>query len=89
MDFVFKFKHLESMLGKRMDLIGVPEAQWGKIREEFLNDHQQESEGFENLFKIRTDSVIVFCNHFTMDFVFKFKHKCLLSFDWRSGSTMG
>ncbi|MFG3446914.1 DNA polymerase III subunit gamma/tau [Bacillus velezensis] len=36
---------LESMLGKRMDLIGVPEAQWGKIREEFLNDHQQESEG--------------------------------------------
>ncbi len=36
---------LESMLRKRMDLIGVPEAQWGKIREEFLNDHQQESEG--------------------------------------------
>ncbi|MEI1419741.1 DNA polymerase III subunit gamma/tau [Bacillus cabrialesii] len=36
---------LESMLGKRMDLIGVPEAQWGKIREEFLVDHQQENEG--------------------------------------------
>lgn len=36
---------LESMLGKRMDLIGVPEAQWGKIREEFLEDHQQENEG--------------------------------------------
>ncbi|MCY8521141.1 DNA polymerase III subunit gamma/tau [Bacillus atrophaeus] len=36
---------LESMLGKRVDLIGVPEAQWGKIREEFLVDHQQENEG--------------------------------------------
>ncbi|WEZ20085.1 DNA polymerase III subunit gamma/tau [Bacillus subtilis] len=36
---------LQSMLGKRMDLIGVPEAQWGKIREEFLEDHQQENEG--------------------------------------------
>lgn len=40
---------LESMLGKRMDLIGVPEAQWGKIREEFLVDHQQENEGSNEL----------------------------------------
>lgn len=26
---------LESMLGKRVELVGVPDAQWGKIREEF------------------------------------------------------
>ncbi|MGE6632415.1 DNA polymerase III subunit gamma/tau [Bacillus sp. NPDC077027] len=33
---------LESMLGKRVELVGVPESQWGKIREEFLKDHQSD-----------------------------------------------
>lgn len=35
---------LESMLGKRVELVGVPDAQWGKIREEFLRDHQPEEQ---------------------------------------------
>ncbi|MBJ3843786.1 hypothetical protein JGC82_23845, partial [Salmonella enterica subsp. enterica serovar Kentucky] len=33
---------LDGMLGGRIDIVGVPEAQWGKIREEFLQDHQPE-----------------------------------------------
>ncbi|MGG3626564.1 DNA polymerase III subunit gamma/tau [Bacillus gobiensis] len=33
---------LESLLGHQMDLVGVPDSQWGKIREDFLADHQQE-----------------------------------------------
>ncbi|MDM5296622.1 DNA polymerase III subunit gamma/tau [Bacillus pumilus] len=35
---------LESMLGKRVELVGVPDAQWGKIREEFLRDHQPDEQ---------------------------------------------
>ena len=33
---------LDGMLGRRIDMVGVPEAQWGKIREEFLQEHQPE-----------------------------------------------
>ncbi|NPC94913.1 DNA polymerase III subunit gamma/tau [Bacillus sp. WMMC1349] len=33
---------LEGILGGRRDIVGVPEAQWGKIREEFLQEYQQE-----------------------------------------------
>lgn len=33
---------LESLLGHQMDLVGVPDSQWGKIREDFLTEHQQE-----------------------------------------------
>ncbi|KAA6443612.1 DNA polymerase III subunit gamma/tau [Bacillus swezeyi] len=48
---------LDGMLGGRIDIVGVPEAQWGKIREEFLQDHQQE-ESEPNESKVEEDPLI-------------------------------
>lgn len=38
---------MESLLGKRMQIVGVPEEQWPKIRESFLSTHREARESGE------------------------------------------
>ncbi|MFS0657112.1 DNA polymerase III subunit gamma/tau [Bacillus sp. 179-C3.3 HS] len=49
---------LESMLGKRVELVGVPDAQWGKIREEFLRDHQSDEQADGQPTSVEEDPLI-------------------------------
>lgn len=41
---------LQTLVGKRMQITGVPEEQWGKIREDFLNSQRnmESNNGFSN-----------------------------------------
>jgi DNA polymerase III subunit gamma/tau len=35
---------LYEMTGRKLEMVGVPESEWGRIREEFLQDHRPTEE---------------------------------------------
>ncbi|MED4532304.1 DNA polymerase III subunit gamma/tau [Metabacillus fastidiosus] len=40
---------LQEIIGKSLEIVGVPEQEWGKIREEFLQNQKQDNDGEEEI----------------------------------------